>query len=301
VRPVLIAGPTASGKSALALAIAERDGGVVINADALQVYACWRALTARPGDADLARAPHRLFGHVPCDAAFSVGAWLRALVPVLAEARERGWRPILVGGTGLYFEALTEGLAVVPAIPQAVRAEAAARLARGGLAALLADLARDDRETLAGVDARNPARVRRAWEVLAATGRGLAAWRQAPRTPILPAEAAVRVLADVNKDHLNRVIKMRFDQMLEEGALEECARFIASGYDLSAPAGRALGAAELAAHLAGGLTLDAARDAAVTATRRYAKRQRTWFRNRMAEWPRLDPTDPGALARISLR
>ncbi len=116
-RPVLIAGPTASGKSALALALAERDGGVVINADALQVYACWRVLTARPSDTDLARAPHRLYGHVPCDAPYSVGAWLADATAALAEARALGLRPIVVGGTGLYFEALTRGLAVIPPTP----------------------------------------------------------------------------------------------------------------------------------------------------------------------------------------
>lgn len=290
-RPLLIAGPTASGKSALALALAERDGGCVINADALQVYACWRVLTARPDDDACARASHRLYGHVGCATTYSVGAWLADVAAALDDADARGLRPIIVGGTGLYFEALTSGLAVVLPTPPEVRARAMARFADGGRAALVADLARDDPETLAGLDQRNPARLMRAWEVFATTGRGLASWRREPVTPVLPLAATDHVVIESEKEMLNNIISERIDRMVEMGALDECRRFRAAGHDLYAPSGRAIGATELLAHIDGGMTLDAACAAMSIATRRYAKRQRSWFRNRMAAWPRLDPAE----------
>ncbi len=186
MRPVVIAGPTASGKSALALAIAERDGGWVINADALQVYHCWRVLTARPDVADERRAPHRLYGHVACDAAYSVGHWLRDLADALDAARAARARPVVVGGTGLYLEAATRGLHAVPPIPPDVRARSAAALGAGRLGALIDDLARGDPETLARIDRDNPMRVQRAWEVLTATGRSLSDWRRTKADPLLP-------------------------------------------------------------------------------------------------------------------
>lgn len=289
-RPVLIAGPTASGKSALALRLAERDGGVVINADALQVYGCWRVLTARPEVEDCARAPHRLYGHVDGAEAYSVGAWLRDLAPVLADCRARGLRPIVVGGTGLYLEALTQGLAEIPAVPPEVRRRSQAALDAGRLATLVADLAARDPETLAALDVRNPMRVQRAWEVLEATGRGLADWRRRPGAPLLT-EDALRYVLEVDTPTLDARIATRFDRMLAAGALEETAAFLDAGLSLDAPAGRALGARELAAHLAGEIILEAARAAATLASRRYAKRQRTWFRNRFAAWERLDPSE----------
>lgn len=297
MRPVVIAGPTASGKSALALAIAERDNGWVINADALQVYGCWRVLTARPDTDVCARAPHRLYGHVPCDVPYSVGAWLREVAPVIDAARAAGARPVIVGGTGLYLTALTLGLHAIPPTPPAVRARSDALLRAGGPAALADDLARDDPATLALLDRNNPRRLQRAWEVLTATGRGLVAWRSAATAPVLDEQDALRFLLSPEVTFLNRSIRARFELMLEEGALEECARFRAQGGDLALPSGRALGAADLLGYLDGRLSLAAATDAAVAATRRYAKRQRTWFRNHMAAWTRIDT--PDALDRIS--
>lgn len=287
---MLIAGPTASGKSALSLRLAERDGGVVINADALQVYDCWRVLTARPEVEDCARAPHRLYGHVDGAEAYSVGAWLRDLAPVLADCRARGLRPIVVGGTGLYLEALTQGLAEIPAVPPEVRRRSQAALDAGRLATLVADLAARDPETLAGLDVRNPMRVQRAWEVLEATGRGLADWRRRSGAPLLT-EDALRYVLEVDTPTLDARIATRFDRMLAAGALEETAAFLDAGLSLDAPAGRALGARELAAHLAGEISLEAARATATLASRRYAKRQRTWFRTRFAAWERLDPSE----------
>jgi tRNA dimethylallyltransferase len=288
---VLIAGPTASGKSALALALAERYRGCVINADALQVYACWRVLTARPDDADLARAPHMLYGHVGCDVRYSVGAWLRDVAAALAEARRRGLRPIVVGGTGLYLSALTEGLADIPEIPPEVRARSEALLGAGRLDALVADLARHDPATFARLDRSNPMRVQRAWEVLAATGRALSAWQRTTQPPLLPPGAAACLVLEPDLLLLNESLEARFHLMLQQGALDECHRFLAAGHALDAPSGRALGAAQLAGYLRGDIPFDAAVANSIIATRRFAKRQRTWFRNRMADWSRVDPAD----------
>lgn len=281
--PVLIAGPTASGKSALALDIAEARGGVIVNADAIQVYDNWRVLTARPSPAEEARAPHRLYGHVAHDAAYSVGDWLREVAEIL----RGGARPIIVGGTGLYFTALTEGLAEIPATPPEVRAEATARLDAEGLAALLAEL---DGDTLARIDRQNPMRVQRAWEVQRATGRGIAAWQDDTPPPLLPPAACARLVVEAPKDWLNPRIERRFDQMLEAGALDE-ARENLPIWNPAHLSAKAIGARELIAYLQGEKSLDTARDEAIVATRQFAKRQRTWFRARMKGWQRLSACD----------
>ncbi|WP_458322140.1 tRNA (adenosine(37)-N6)-dimethylallyltransferase MiaA [Roseobacter sp. A03A-229] len=275
-RPVLIAGPTASGKSALALEIAAQHGGVIVNADASQVYDCWRIVTARPSDEEIARAPHYLYGHIAADAPYSAGHWLREVVPLL-----EGARPIIVGGTGLYFTALTQGLADIPATPPEIRAEADA-LSRE---AMLADL---DTETTAQIDTANRARVQRAWEVQRATGRSLRSWQAETAAPALPETAAEPLVFDVPKDWLLDRIARRFDQMLAQGALNE-ARAVLPDYDPNLPAHRAIGAPELIAHLRGEITLDEARDRAIIATRQFAKRQRTWFRSKMARWQPVAP------------
>lgn len=275
-RPVLIAGPTASGKSALALAVAAEAGGVVVNADALQVYDTWRVLTARPSAAEEAAAPHALYGHVPGDAAYSVGAWLRDVA-----ALGRVARPIFVGGTGLYLTRLTEGLIEVPEVPPEVR-EAAARR---DPAALLAEI---DAETAATIDAANPARVRRAWEVERATGRSLAAWHRRTPPPLVPLADAHAIVLDVDRATLADRIARRAERMLDDGAVEEVAAALAR-HGPAAPAMKAIGAAEIAAHLAGTATREATRDRLVIATRRYAKRQRTWFRRHMRSWRPLAP------------
>lgn len=281
--PVLIAGPTASGKSSLAMEIAGAQGGVIVNADAIQVYANWRVLTARPSEADEAEVPHLLYGHVAHDGEYSVGRWLREVRAVL----EGTARPIIVGGTGLYFTALTEGLAEIPATPPAVRAEATARLEAEGLAALLAEL---DAATLARIDRRNPMRVQRAWEVQRTTGRGIAAWQDDTPPPLLPPGACARLVVEAPKAWLNPRIERRFDLMLEAGALEE-ARDNLPAWDPAHLSAKAIGAPELIAHLKGDMTLEKAREAAIVATRRFAKRQRTWFRARMTGWERLSAAD----------
>lgn len=279
-RPVLIAGPTASGKSALALRIAETQGGVIVNADAVQVYDCWRVLSARPTTQEEARAPHALYGFLPADQDYSAGQWLRDLAPLL----DAGARPIITGGTGLYLSALTEGLAEIPPIPPEVRAEANARLADGGLPALLAEI---DPETVVRIDRANPARVGRAWQVLRATGRGLARWQDETGPPLLPLSATVPLVVTAPRDWLTARIEMRFDAMLARGALDE-VRALLPRWRPDLPAAKAIGAPELAAHLRGEMSLEAARAKAVTATRRFAKRQQTWFRARMRAWNQID-------------
>ena len=271
-RPVLIAGPTASGKSALALAIAEACGGAIVNADALQVYDRWRILTARPDKGDLARAPHRLYGHIGKDVDYSVGHWCREVADLLAGPE----RAIIVGGTGLYFTALTDGLVDIPPTPPAIRKRADAL----SLPTLLDALDLATRDT---TDVANRARVQRAWEVLQTTGRGLSAWQKLTPPPALPPEHAHRFVLDAPPDRLNPLIERRFDDMLARDVLDE-VRAALPDYDPSRPADRAIGAPELVAYLRDDMPLAQARDRAIVATRQYAKRQRTWFGKRMKDW-----------------
>lgn len=275
-RPVLIAGPTASGKSALALRLACAQGRSIINADALQVWSCWRLLSARPTAADEARAPHLLYGHIAPGAPYSVGHWLREVEPLLTLYPA----PVIVGGTGLYLTALTEGLADIPAIPPGVRAEADARRADGGHAALLAEL---DPATAARIDRLNPVRIQRAWEVLRATGRGLADWQKATGPALLAPDRALCLRLDCGRDWLADRIDRRFEQMIAAGALDEVAA-VQPQWDPDAPWAKAIGAAELINHLQGGRSLPDAISAAQALSRQYAKRQRTWLRRRMGDW-----------------
>lgn len=278
-RTVLIAGPTASGKSALAMAIARTQGGVIVNADALQVYENWRILSARPDAADAAAVPHRLYGHVGARQDYSTGHWLREVRDLL----DGPHRLIITGGTGLYFTALTEGLADIPATPAALRAEADRLRRDRGINVLLDGI---DAITRARIDTRNPMRVQRAWEVQQATGQGLAAWHDATPPPLLPLDACTALLVEAEKDWLNARIARRFDAMLSAGALDEVRANLAV-WDPALPSMKAIGAPDLVAHLRGEITLDAAREAATIATRQYAKRQRTWFRARMRDWRRI--------------
>ena len=280
---VLIAGPTASGKSALALDIAETQGREIINADALQVYSCWRVLSARPSAEEEARVAHQLYGHVAYDAPYSVGDWLRELTPFLASDPA----PVIVGGTGLYFRALTEGLAEIPPIPPSVRRASEALLTRDGIAGLLQDI---DQRTVDLIDTNNPLRVQRAWEVQQATGRGLATWQAATPPPLLPLDRCTPLLLDAEKEWLTARIERRFDLMMEAGALEE-ARQALDDWDPKRPSAKAIGARELIAHLRGEMTLNEAREAAIISTRQYAKRQRTWFRARIASWRKVTLPD----------
>ncbi|KRW97654.1 tRNA (adenosine(37)-N6)-dimethylallyltransferase MiaA [Paracoccus sp. MKU1] len=281
-RPVLIAGPTASGKSALALEIAERQGGTIVNADALQVWSCWRVLTARPPAEDEARAPHALYGHVTPDRAYSVGAWLAEVAALMDSG---AGRLIVTGGTGLYLNALSRGLAVIPPTPPEIRAQAD-QLVRepGGLARMIEAL---DSLTRARIDLRNPVRVQRAWEVLTTTGRGIAAWQAETPPPLIDPAAAHLLVLDPDRDWLAERIARRFHVMLKQGALEE-VRAVLPHWNPDALWAKAIGAPELVAHLLGRIDLDEAAGRAVIATRQYAKAQRSFFRGRMRDWRRID-------------
>lgn len=294
LRPVVIAGPTASGKSDLALRLAERDGGCVVNADALQVYACWRILTARPSDRDCARVEHGLYGYVACNRSHSVGDWLRDLDATLKDLRSRNVRPIIVGGSGLYLTSLVEGLAAIPPIPTRVRARSDALLRDGNIAALLADLKRADPQSYERIDRRNPLRVQRAWEVLTATGIGIVRWQEHRTTPLLHNDQCFRIVINPIISRINNNIDSRLKKMISQGALDECKDFLTNHPNRTLPAARALGASQLTAYLEGQMSLHSALNAAALATRQYAKRQRTWFRGHMADWTWLDPqtTEP---------
>ena len=272
--PVLIAGPTASGKSALAMEIAARDGRLIVNADALQVYGCWRVLTARPSVDEEKALPHALYGHVGRQETYSTGRWLREVVPLLT-------RPVvIVGGTGLNFTALTEGLADVPPVPAELRAAANERVAAEGFAGLLAEL---DAATAARIDRANGARIQRAWEVLQATGRGLAAWQDETPPAALPLAKAEALVLRPPVDWLDARIARRFQMMMDQGALEE-VRAALPDWQPDLPSSKAIGAPELIAHLQGKTTRSEAILTAILQSRRYAKRQRTWFRSRMGHW-----------------
>ncbi|MDF3606451.1 tRNA (adenosine(37)-N6)-dimethylallyltransferase MiaA [Paracoccus sp. DMF-8] len=276
-RHVVIAGPTASGKSALALRIAREQGGTVVNADALQIWDCWRVLTARPSVHDEARAPHALYGHVAPGRSYSVGDWL-------ADVARLPGRLIVVGGTGLYLNALTRGLAVIPPVPADIRAQADAILAAGDLAGMIDQL---DPRSRAAIDIRNPARVQRAWEVLRATGRGITDWQDDTPAPLIGPESGQFLLLQADRDWLADRIARRFDQMLDQGAAEE-VRAMLPVWDPRQQWTKAIGAPELARWLGGKIDLATARELSVIATRQYAKSQRIWFRGRMRDWRKID-------------
>jgi tRNA dimethylallyltransferase len=288
-RAVLIAGPTASGKSALALALAERLGGTVINADAIQVYRDLRIITARPTPEEEARVPHLLYGHVDAAENYSVGRWSVDAAAALVAAAQAGRIPIVVGGTGLYFKVLTQGLAAVPPIPAAVRSAVRARLAAEGAAALHAELQRLDPLTAGRLMPADRARVGRALEVVLATGRSLAAWHQEGMAPALASAAAVRVFLEVDRATLYRHIDARFDAMLAAGACAEVAALGRRGLDPALPAMKAHGVPALLRHLAGGIDLSEAAGEGKRDTRRYTKRQVTWFRHQLSDWTWVAP------------
>lgn len=286
---MLIAGPTASGKSALALALAERTGGVVLNADSMQVYKDLHLLTARPSAAEAARAPHRLYGHVDGAADYSVGHWLADAAAAIAAARDDGRLPILVGGTGLYFRALTLGIADIPPVPPAVRAAVRGDAEGMATAALHARLASVDPEAAARLAPADRQRILRALEVEAATGRPLSHWQTQAGVPLLPADDCLKLVLEVERDALRARIDARFCAMLEAGALAEVAALAARRLDPARPVLKAHGAPALTRHLSGAMTLEAAIAEGQSDTRRYAKRQVTFFRHQLPDWPSASP------------
>ena len=294
IKAILIAGPTASGKSGAGLELAARFGGTIINADSMQVYRELRLLTARPSEADEARVPHRLYGTVPAAEAYSVGRWLGDAGSAIAEAQWKGRLPILVGGTGLYFKALTEGLAPVPDIPIEIRSYWRERSDELGRDALHDELAARDPAMAARLGPADPQRIVRALEVIDATGMSLAEWQGGDAAPLLAPGDALRLVIAPEREPLYAAIDARFDRMIEQGALDEVRALLALKLDPGLPAMRAHGVCELAAYLSGAVTREEAVAKAKTESRRYAKRQMTWLRRFMADWERF----PDAAAAI---
>jgi len=283
-RAVLIAGPTASGKSALALTLAEALGGAIINADAMQVYRDLRIVTARPTPAEEARAQHLLYGHVDAAEDYSAGRWCVDAGAALAAVEGEGRLPILVGGTGLYFKALTRGLAAVPPVPSQIRSAVRERLGREGVAALYAELRARDAATARRLMRGDRARVTRALEVVLATGRSLTDWHREGMKPAVDPQTAVKIFLDVDRSEIYRRIDVRFDAMLTAGALDEVRTLAGRGLDAALPAMKAHGVPWLIRHLRGEIDLAAAVEAAKRDTRRYSKRQATWFRHQLPDW-----------------
>ena len=293
---ILIAGPTASGKSALALSLAEKLGGVIVNADSMQVYRDLRVITARPTPEDEARAPHRLYGHVDAAENYSVGRWCRDVGEALAEIAASGRVPILVGGSGLYFKALTSGLAAVPPIPANIRAQVRGRLQSEGVAPLYAELIERDPVTAHRLMPLDRSRISRALEVMLATGRSLTDWHKEGMPALVDPAHAAKVFLTCERTELVARIDARFTAMLEAGALDEVRALAARKLDPTLPAMKAHGVPWLIRHLKGEISLDDASEGARMDTRRYAKRQVTWFRNQMPGWTSLMPEE--ALAAI---
>ena len=286
---MLIAGPTASGKSALALALAEATGGVIINTDSMQVYRDLRVITARPTPAEEAQVPHRLYGHVDAAVNFSAGSWVSDATAVLSEARAQDRLPIFTGGSGLYFKALTRGLSAVPPIPADIREAVRARLERNGVEALHAELGQRDPASAERLKPRDRSRVARALEVVEATGRSLTDWHRAGLPPLLPPGAFIALFLAPERDALYARIDARFEAMLAAGALDEVAGLGARRLDPLLPAMKAHGVPALLAHLRGEITREAAAEIGRADTRHYAKRQFTWFRHQLPEFEWVTP------------
>ncbi|WP_417670066.1 tRNA (adenosine(37)-N6)-dimethylallyltransferase MiaA [Roseibium sp.] len=293
IRAVLIAGPTASGKSALAIELAEQLDGVVINADSMQLYQELSIVTARPPRDDLERVPHRLYGVLPSAQAFSTGEWLRLMQRELDGVRAEGKLPVLVGGTGLYFKALTEGFAELPDIDPAIRKDCRRLADDGGVDAVLAALMPLDAEAAETLE--DLQRLTRALEVVRSTGKTLAEWqRQAQSAPLIDPARALRIVLAPPRPWLHERIALRASLMLSDAGIAEVEALLALNLPDSLPAMRAIGVKEVAAHLRGEMDLAEAAEKLTISTRQYAKRQETWFRNQMGDWPRYDPSAQSA-------
>ncbi|WP_170964925.1 tRNA (adenosine(37)-N6)-dimethylallyltransferase MiaA [Rhizobium sp. M10] len=285
---ILITGPTASGKSALAVELAKRYGGAVVNADSMQVYDTLRVLTARPSEDEMQGVPHHLYGHVPAGAAYSTGAWLRDVSALLPALKAAGQLPVFVGGTGLYFKALTGGLSDMPAIPEALRGKLRMRLLEEGPEGLYAELDAIDPAMSASLNRQDGQRIVRALEVIQATGRSIADFQGRSGPVLIDAEKARKIVMLPDRAILHARINGRFEKMLQQGAEDEVRALLALGLPAEAPVMKAIGVSQIAAMLKGEMRREEVLEKGAAATRQYAKRQMTWFRNQMDEsWERL--------------
>lgn len=287
---ILITGPTASGKSALALRLARERGGVVINADSMQVYDTLRVLTARPSEDEMEGVPHLLYGHVPASSLYSTGEWLREISALLPDLRKQGRFPVIVGGTGLYFKALTGGLSDMPAIPDEIRDRLRSRLVKEGPAFLHAELSRLDPAMAEGLQPGDGQRIVRALEVIEATGKSIRDFQKASGPVIVDPERAQKFVVLPERPVLHDRINRRFETMMESGAVEEVKALLALNLPPDATAMKAIGVSQIADMLAGRMSEAEVIEKSAAATRQYAKRQMTWFRNQMGpDWTRIQP------------
>ncbi len=289
---ILITGPTASGKSALAVKLAQRHGGVVINADSMQVYGTLKILTARPDESEMGGVEHFLYGHVPPDRAYSTGAWLREAEALVARLRKEGRLPVFVGGTGLYFKALTGGLSDMPEIPPAIRQRLRTRLTEEGAEALHRELSGRDPETAARLRPGDGQRIVRALEVIEASGKPIGSYRQSRGPVVIDPDRALKIVVLPERPVLHGRIDRRFETMLAKGAVEEVRALLALRLPPEMPVMKAIGVQQIAAMLRGEMTETKVIEAGAAATRQYAKRQMTWFRNQLDEtWQRIEGPD----------
>ncbi len=284
LNPILITGPTASGKSGLALQLASRLGGTIINADSMQVYRDLHILTARPSAEDEAVATHMLYGHVDGHEGYSAGRFQREAADAISAAHNVGRVPIIVGGTGLYFKALLEGLSPIPAIPDAVRSHWRQQEREYGADALHTVLCRDDPVMAARLDPNDGQRIVRALEVVHATGKSLDDWQQQPGTPVIDPAACLRLIVMPDRDVVYRQSEERVDAMMAAGALDEVRALQVRHLDVALPVMRALGVRPLIQHLSGQLARDETVTAVKAETRQFIKRQLTWFKGNMSAW-----------------
>jgi tRNA dimethylallyltransferase len=298
---ILIAGPTASGKSALALELAQKHGGVIINADSMQVYRDLRIITARPTADEERQVPHRLYGHIDAAENYSVGRWVTEAAQALADARSRDQPAILIGGTGLYFSTLTRGIAAVPPIPAEIRRDVRGRLEAEGVAALHAELGKRDPTTAARLKPGDRARITRALEVVLATGRSLSDWHDDNMPARLDLAATAKVFLMPQRDALGLRIDARFDAMMAAGALEEVQALAARNLDPSLPAMKAHGVPWLIRQLRGEIAMAEAVEQSKRDTRRYTKRQATWFRNQLPQFEWVEPAHAAAAVEKQLQ
>ena len=287
---ILITGPTASGKSALAVELARAHGGVVINADSMQVYGTLRVLTARPSETDMEGIPHHLYGHVPAAQAYSTGVWLREAASLVERLREEGRMPVFVGGTGLYFKALTGGLSDMPGIPLEIRSRLRERLLTEGAEALHRELADRDGAVAETLNPQDGQRIVRALEVIEATGQSIAAFQGRTGPVVIDPDRARKIVVLPDRALLHERINSRFEKMLAMGAADEVRALLALELPPEMPVMKAIGVSQIAAMLKGEMTRKDVLETGAAATRQYAKRQMTWFRNQMDEsWERISP------------